>query len=174
VALAVCLLLDPPADDVVRRLWQRLEDAGVPSLASHTHGRHVPHLTYVSLRSWDLAAVTDGLGGLPEESPVRIHLDGLGMFRRSRCWLAPAVTLDLAARQQAVVGEVTASGADLHKHYRPGDWTPHVTLAPRLHLRDLPLVARLVNDVLPITTTASRAVLIDTSTGERHRLPHLV
>jgi hypothetical protein len=174
MALAVCLLLDSPADDVVRGLWDRMEAAGVPSLRSHTHGQHVPHLTYASLRSWDLDAVTVGLSALAERPPLRIHLDGLGMFRRSRCWLAPALTPDLGPRQLAVVDAVAETGADLHKHYRPGVWTPHVTLAPRLHLRDLQTVAGLVNDVLPISSTASRAVLIDTSTGVQHPLAHLV
>lgn len=174
MALAVCLLPDPPVDAAVRRLWARMEDAGVPSLASHTHGRHVPHLTYAALRTWDLDAVVAALAALPDQPPLRIHLDALGMFRRSRCWLVPALAPDLAARQQAVVDAVASTGADLHKHYRPGDWTPHLTLAPRLHLRDLGVVARLVNDVLPITGQASHAVLVDTSTGERTGLPHLV
>lgn len=174
MALAVCLLLDPPGEAVVRRLWERLEEHGVPSLLSHTHGRHVPHLTYATLRSWDLTAVADALEGLPEQPPLRLELDGLGVFRRSRCWLAPALTPDLEPRQRAVAEAASATGADLHRHYLPGAWLPHVTLAPRLHLRDLPVVAGLVNDVLPINAVASTAALIDTSTGERRRLPHLV
>lgn len=174
MALAVCLLLDPPADQVVRRLWAQLEDAGVPTLLSHTHGHHVPHLTYAALRTFDVAAVTDALTALPDQPPMPVRLDGLGIFRRSRCWLAPALAPDLAARQLAVTDAVTATGADLHKHYRPGDWIPHVTLAPRLHLRDLPVVAGLVNDVLPVAATASRAALVDTSTGERHSVAHLL
>jgi 2'-5' RNA ligase len=174
MALAVCLLLDPPADAVVRRLWARLEQAGVPSLASHTHGRHVPHLTYAVLRSWDLDGVQARLSALPARPPVRLHLDALGVFRRSRCWLAPALTPDLEPRQRAVVDAVTAAGAELHEHYRPGAWTPHVTLAPRLHLEHLPTAAHLVNDVLPLVATASQAALIDTSTGDRHPLPRLV
>lgn len=174
MALAVCLLPDPALDAVLRGLWARLEGEGLPSLASHTHGRHVPHLTLAALRSWDAAAVSAALAEVPPRPPLRLHLDGLGVFRRSRCWLALAVGADLAERQRAVADAVVATGADLHKHYRPGEWTPHVTLAPRLHLRDLPVVARIVNDVLPITGTASRAALVDTSTGERTPLPHLV
>lgn len=174
MALAVCLLLDPPADELVRRLWARLEAAGVPSLASHTHRRHVPHLTYAVLRSWDLDAVAAHLEALPGQPPVRLHLDALGVFRRSRCWLAPALTPDLEPRQRAVAGAVATAGADLHQHYRPGEWTPHVTVAPRLHLEHLATVAHLVNDVLPLVATASEAALIDTSTGDRAPLPHLV
>lgn len=174
MALAVCLLLDPPGDLAVRRLWDRMEEAGVPSLATHTHGHHVPHLTYAVLRAWDLEAVVAALRALPERPPLRLHLDALGIFRRSRCWLAPALSVDLAPRQQAVVEAVTATDADLHWHYRPGAWVPHVTLAPRLRLHHLPVVAQLVNDVLPVVTTASRAALIDTGTGETVPVPHLV
>jgi 2'-5' RNA ligase len=174
MALAVCLLLDERADDAVRQLWQRLEAAGVPSLLSHTHGRHVPHLSYASLRSFDLDKVTQRLVELPERPAMTLHLDALGTFRRSRCWLGPAVTADLAERQAAVVQALAASDSALHRHYRVGEWIPHVTLAPRLHLRDLPTVAGIVYDVLPIVATTSTAALIDTSTGRRHRLPHLV
>jgi 2'-5' RNA ligase len=174
MALAVCLLIDPPVDDAVRRLWARMEDAGVPSLLTHTHGHHLPHLTYAALSSWDLEAVAAALAALPERPPLRLHLDALGIFRRSRCWLAPALSVDLAPRQQAVVEAVSATGADLHWHYRPGDWVPHVTLAPRLRLHHLATVAQLVNDVLPLTGTASRAALIDTGTGRSVPLAHLV
>lgn len=174
MALAICLLPDGHVDAAVRRLWVRLEEAGVASLASHTHRRHTPHLSYAALRSWELESVVAALDAVPERPPVRLHLDALGVFRRSRCWLVPALAADLAARQEAVVEAVVATGADLHKHYRPGDWTPHLTLAPRLRLQDLPLVARLVNDVLPITGTASRVALVDTATGERFAVGHLV
>jgi hypothetical protein len=150
MALAVCLLLDPAADDAVRRLWARMEEAGAASLQSHTDGHHLPHFSYAALRSWDLAAVTTSLTALPEQPPLRIDLDALGMSRRSRCWLAPALTPDLGPRRLAVVDAARATGTDL------------------------PMAAGLVNDVLPITGIASTGALIDTATGERHPLPHLV
>ena len=172
MTLAVCLLLDARADADVRRLWHRLEDAGVPTLLSHTHGRHVPHLTWAALRSYDLEAVKASLEALSEEPPVPLHLDALGSFRRSRCWLAPAVTASLVERQSTVVEAVTGTGAELHRHYQAGSWVPHVTLAPRLHLTDLATVAALVYEVLPIAATGVATVLIDTSTGARHPLSH--
>jgi 2'-5' RNA ligase len=173
VALAVCLLFDDRADTAVRRLWSRLDELGLPSLATHTHGRHVPHLTYASLLDADPDAVLAALGQLPDGEQLTLHLDAFGTFRRSRCWLAPAVAPELAVRQVAVVDAVRATGAVLHKHYEPGHWIPHVTLAPRLHLNDLPAVAAVVYDVLPITVRVTRAALIDTSTGHRTPLPRL-
>jgi hypothetical protein len=174
MALAVCLLFDARADAAIRQLWDRLEHLGIPTLATHTHGHHAPHLTYASLRSYDVVAVRDALSDLPEQEPMTLHLDAFGMFRRSRCWLAPAASPQLVERQSATIDAVAAARADLHKHYVPGRWIPHVTLAPRLHLTDLATVASAVNDVLPITAVAERAVLIDTSTGERYPLRHLV
>ena len=174
MSLAVCLLIDDPADAAVRELWRRLEEAGVPSLATHTHGRHVPHLTLAALRTYRIPDVQRALAGLPVAEPHVLYLDALGAFRRSRCWLAPAASAGLVARQEAVVEAAVGTGADLHRHYRPGLWVPHLTLAPRLHTTDLPTVARIVYDVLPLTARVSRAALIDTSTGARHRLDHLV
>lgn len=174
MALAVCLLLDDRSASDVRSLWRRLEAAGVPSLLTHTHGRHVPHVTYASLLEYDVDAVREALAVLPVAAPLPLFFDALGSFRRSRCWLAPAASADLAARQQVVVAAVAPTGAVLHRHYRPGVWTPHLTLAPRLRLADLHSVAALVYDVLPLEATATRAALIDTSTGTHFPLPHLV
>lgn len=174
MSLAVCLLIDDPADAAIRELWRRLEEAGVPSLATHTHGRHVPHLTLAALRTYRIPDVQAALAELPPAEPSELHLDALGAFRRSRCWLAPAASATLVTRQEAVVKAALGTGAELHRHYRPGAWVPHLTLAPRLHTADLPVVARIVYDVLPLSAPLTRATLIDTSTGDRHRLDHLV
>jgi 2'-5' RNA ligase len=174
VTLAVCLLLDEPLDRAVRRLWGSLEAAGVSTLLSHTHGRHVPHVSYATLRDYRSDALVAALSELPEAGATSLHFDALGLFRRSRCWLVPAMTSDLVARQEAVVAAALATGANLHRHYRPGAWVPHLSLAPRLHLDELATAARLVYDVLPLTGTVSRVALIDTSTGEQLLLPHLV
>lgn len=170
MALAVCLLFDSRSDLTIRRLWLRLEDVGVPTLLSHTHGLHVPHLSYAVLRGVDLPAVREALERLPDSGPITLHFDAIGMFRRSRTWLVPAVTSDIARRQERVVEAVESTGADLHQHYRPGVWVPHCTLAPRTTLERLPVLAASVFEVLPVVATADRAALIDTSTGEQHAL----
>jgi 2'-5' RNA ligase len=174
MALSVCLLLDGRADRAVRHLWQRLEGEGVRTLQTHTHGRHLPHLTLAALRSYDLDQVRATLGALPARDEATVTFDGLGLFRRCRCWLLPAVTGELVARQDAVTGALLAVDADLHRNYLPGTWMPHLTLAPRMHLEQLPVVARSVFEVLPLTAVLPRAALVDTSNGEVHPLPHLV
>jgi 2'-5' RNA ligase len=166
VALAVCLLFDRRSERAVRSLWDRVEQAGVPSLRSHTHGRHVPHVSYAVLRSWDQDAVVTAMKSLDSGAPVHLQFDGLGLFRRGRAWLVAGVGADLVARQQRIVEALTATGADLHKHYVPGHWLPHCSLAPRATLSQLSTVAAAVFDVLPMQATLDRAALVNSATGE--------
>jgi 2'-5' RNA ligase len=174
VALAVCLLFDPATDRALRRLMQRLEDQQVPTLLSHTHGRHLPHLSLAVLADFDVQVVRQAVSTLPPAAPADVHFDAIGMFRRSRCWLVPAVTVDLVLRQERVVNALATSGARLHRHYEPGRWVPHCTLAPRLRLAQLPTVAAAAYDLLPLTATMAAAALVDSGTGERYPLPHLL
>jgi hypothetical protein len=166
VALAVCLLFDRRSERAVRALWDRVEEQGVGSLRSHTHGRHVPHVSYAVLRRWDQAAVDDALADLDGGEPVDLSFDGVGLFRRGRTWLLAGVSSDFVTRQQRVVEAVTATGAELHKHYRPGIWLPHCSVAPRATLAQLPLVVAAVMDVLPLRARLDRAALVNSATGE--------
>jgi 2'-5' RNA ligase len=173
VALAVCLLFDRRSERTVRALWDRVEERGVGSLRSHTHGRHVPHVSYAVLRRWDDAAVDEALAWLDGGEPVDLSFDGVGLFRRGRIWLVAGVSADFVARQQRVVEAITATGAELHKNYRPGVWLPHCSLAPRATLAQLPTVAAAVLDVLPLQGRLDRAALVNSATGEVYPLSAL-
>lgn len=172
MSLSVCLLPDATAERAIRALWTRLEQAGIATLKTHTHGRHVPHLTVASLLAFDQDRVREVVDALGRTEPTRLHFDALGMFPRSRCWLAPAAVDGLPARQDRLAAALVDTGAVLHRSYRPGVWVPHLTLAPRLHLADLPMVARHAFEVLPLTATMDRAALVETRTGARVELPY--
>ena len=173
MALAACLLFDRQTERALRALWDRLEDLGVPTLRSHTHGRHVPHVSYAVVREGDVDAINRAVSALPDGGGVGLRFDGLGLFRRGRSWLVPAVASDLASRQEAVVAAVTSTGAELHRHYEPGAWMPHCTLAPRVPLPMLPVLAAAVYEILPLAARVDRAALIDSGTGESWPLPHI-
>ncbi|KAA1427170.1 2'-5' RNA ligase family protein [Nocardioides antri] len=171
MALAVCLLFDTRTDRLVRQLWTRLEDMGVGTLASHTHGRHLPHLSYAVLREWDLERVQDALAALADGGPVTASCQGAVLFPRGRVALAPAVDAAVLARQERVVAALERTGADLHRHYRPGHWLPHVSVATRATAEQLALTATAITDVLPLEVYADRAALVDSATGRRWLLP---
>ena len=166
MALAVCLLFDPRSERLMRDLWARLEDAGVPSLASHTHGRHHPHLSYAVLRSWDLAKVQAALADLPDAGPFSMTFHGTLSFPRGRAALAPAITAAVARRQEAVVSALAGTGADLHRNYHRGAWVPHVSVATRAQGDKLVTVVKAVADALPLAVRVDRAALVDSGTGE--------
>lgn len=167
MALAVCLLFDPGSDRVIRRLWGRLEDTGIATLLTHTHRRHVPHLSYAVLRTCRPPAIVSALESMPDAGPVPVYIDSLGLFRRGRASLVPAPSVDLVQRQAGVARALEAVGSELHRYYRPGRWTPHCSLSPRTKREELDRLGAVVYDVLPIEATLTRAVLIETTTGER-------
>jgi len=173
VALGVCVLFDPRTDRAVRALWDRLEERGVPTLRSHTHGLHTPHMSYVVLLGWHLDVVRDVVAALPDRGPYDMVFDAVGSFRRGRVCLIPAVPAALVARQQAVVEAVAATGALVHEHYQVGRWLPHCSIAPRARLAQLPVVAATMYEVLPLPARAVATALIDSATGQRWPLPNL-
>ncbi len=166
MALGVCLLFDERSERALRSLWDRLEERGVATLRSHTHGRHRPHLSYVVLLNWDLDAVQDVVEALPDRGPIDLSFDALATFRRGRAFLVPATPADLVARQQVVVEKVAATGAIVHQHYEVGRWLPHCSVAPRTRLEQLSSVAAAVYDILPLAVRVTGAALIDSSTGQ--------
>jgi 2'-5' RNA ligase len=172
--LAVELRFDPASEGQVLRLWDRLSAAQITTLRDHTHRRHRPHVSYVVLRRAEAAAVLEAVEALAVAPPTTLHLHSLGTFPGGVAFLAPTVDEGLLARQRAVHAAVAATGAGVHEHYRPGSWVPHVTLAQRVRVRDLPALAEAVHAVLPMTVQAVAADLIDVGTGQRWALPHLV
>jgi 2'-5' RNA ligase len=174
MALAVCLLFDARSEDLMRGLWARLEGAGVRTLATHTHGRHHPHLSYVVLRSWELDRVRRALADFPAAEPFSMSFHGTLAFPRGRVALAPAVTADVALRQWRIATALQATGAELHRHYQAGHWVPHVSVATRAQGAKLATVANAIADVLPLTVRVNRAALIDSSTGESWPLAQIV
>jgi 2'-5' RNA ligase len=165
VALGVCLLFDRRAERALRGMWDRLERLGVPTLRTHTHGAHHPHLSYVVLLDWHLDQVRAAVERLPDHAPFEITFDAVGAFRRGRVSLVPAVPADLVPRQQGVLEAVRGTGAVVHRHYETDRWLPHAALAPRARLDQLPLIAAAVYDVLPLTVRISHAALVDSGTG---------
>ncbi len=173
MALAVCLLFDARSATLMRELWARLEDDGVSTLATHTHRRHHPHLSYVVLRSWDLERVQDALAALPPADPFEMSFHGTLAFPRGRAALAPAIGADVALRQWRIVTELEATGAEVHRNYQAGRWVPHVSVATRAQGAKLATVFRAVSDVLPFTVLVDHAAIVDSSTGRTWPLPHI-
>lgn len=174
MALAVCQLFDARSDRLLRELWARLESEGVGTLASHTHGQHHPHLSYAVLRTWELEEVRETLADLPGGERFTAACHGSLIFPRGRVALAPSIPAEVAQRQERVVRRLQDAGADLHRHYFPGQWVPHVSVVTRASAIQLALVVKAIADVLPMELHAERTALVDSSSGQVWSLPRVL
>lgn len=141
MAQSVELLLDERADTAVRRQWNLLADAGLPSERRSGNGpgteNHCPHVTLYAADAVPEDAER-ALPGLVADMELDLQLGGLLLFgpRHGRVILVRAVTasIELLALQSAVAG---LCGADQDGQFGPGRWTPHVTLARRVPVEAL-------------------------------------
>lgn len=123
---AFCLTLDTASEAAVRAMWQHLAAEGI---CDHmvTLG-YPPHLSLAVLdeeppREIVLAAY-EALNGAPA---LRIRLGGVRKFAgTSIAWLAVEGEAGLSEMQSRLVAHLPLE--QVHPHYRPGLWMPHVTL----------------------------------------------
>lgn len=129
------LTLDAGADAAVRGLWQALADAGVPSQAGHRSPTNRPHVTVTVAAQMSADAEVD-LVALQDRLPLPCRLGAPMVFGRGPYTLVllviPSVELlDLHAQVNRICLPHMESGP--LRHTLSGQWTPHVTLARRVH-----------------------------------------
>jgi hypothetical protein len=151
----------------VRAEWEALAAAGMSSLAGHTSASNAPHLTLA------VRPAEGGFGpfALPEAVAAALPLPvvlgapmlfGAGERRvlvrsvlptAGLLALHAAVHAHLAATARAETPAGAGAGVDAGAgtdgvqdapHTRPGEWTPHVTLARRIRLEQVPAALALL------------------------------
>jgi 2'-5' RNA ligase len=160
---AIELYLDQAADRRLRKLWDAMEAAEVPSLRDLTHGRHRPHVSLVAAPELDPTQVSEALHGLQVAPPLGLRMDFVGLFRGRVLWLGPAPTAELIAHQAQVLARLDTAGVTVFDEYRPGAWVPHCTVSMRVPHTKIPEALRLCLDTLPIAATVVGAAIADHS-----------
>ena len=127
---ALELVPDDAGEEAVRREWQALRDAGLPSQLDHAGATNTPHLTVVSAPGLPDAAIDVAKARLGALLPVRARAAGLLLLGGRRVTLARAYDLD-----DDVVRRVLAVRVQVPDRQHLG-WLPHVTLARRLDRAD--------------------------------------
>lgn len=160
---SVELLLDADGDLLVRRQWQLLAEAGLPSQARHTGASNAPHITLAvrqSLNGEHEAALENLAAEQPPWLPSAVRIGALLVFpsRRATVVLARSVVaggslLALHARVDAAL-----SGApEVDDRLAPDRWQAHVTLARGLATDRLgEAVGLLSHDEIVCTATTLR------------------
>lgn len=166
--LAVELLLDPDTEAAVGEEWRALAATGLSSMGARSDEHHRPHVT-VLVRPGD-APVPDVVVDRAL-LPLTVTLGAPVLFGRGdRRVLARSVipTLRLLELHRAV--HAAAGDDDGMPHLAPGEWTPHVTLARRLRVNDLPAALAcvggdLAGSIVDARVWDSRARTVRSATG---------
>src|SRR5437016_1354545 len=91
---AVELYFDDTGVAAIRRLWDALERAGIGSLASAGHRRHVPHLSLTVCDEMDVDAAVGALRGVASGCPsIAVDMPYVGAFAGAANVVFAGVTL---------------------------------------------------------------------------------
>ncbi|GAA4719363.1 2'-5' RNA ligase family protein [Nocardioides conyzicola] len=123
---ALELVPDEAGQELVRRDWQALRDAGLPSQLDHRSPTNAPHVTVVSAPELPEAAVDVARTRLGSLLPVRARASGVLLLGGDRVTIARALDLD-----DDVVRRALAVRVQVPDRQHVG-WLPHVTLARRV------------------------------------------
>lgn len=168
MAHALEFYLDAEAETAVRALWQRLERAGVPSLATFGNGRWRPHVSFAVAGDIPPAVRRDLATDLTRLALPRLWLYTLGTFPTSaNCMFLGAVTdTELLAVHIAVHDTLAGRVRDPSASYLPGAWVPHCTLTQDVTPAQLATGFAAVHPVEPIRARIAEVGVADTRTGE--------
>ena|SRR5437660_5871601 len=167
MAQALEFLFDPDSDAAVRSLWERLERAGVPSLATRTHRKHRPHVTFALAGSIP-PATRDALRvDLRQLSIPRLWLSTLAAFSTvdNVLMLAAVVDTELLAVHSAVHDILAGRVKQPSAYYLPGSWVPHCTLAQGVESAQTAAGFAAVHPIDPIHASVIEVAVVDTHTG---------
>lgn len=168
MAHALVLFFDPAADGEVRALWRALDASGVPSLATRSHRRHRPHVSFAVAGNIPLPARKRLRADLGMLSVPNLWLYTLGTFptAENTLFLGAITDTELLAVHSAV--HDTLAGAVRHPSsvYLPGAWIPHCTLALGITSAELATGLAALHPVEPIKAGVSEIGIVDTQTGE--------
>lgn len=156
---SVELQLDDVADALVRTLWGRLLDAGLPSQARHLGPSNRPHITLVALPTLPAEGEEQVARAAEARLPVLGTWGELAMFG-SGPWTVVWL-VDASAGMRRLQEEVARGCAVPDGHLTaPDRWTPHVTLARRVGAEALDAVRDLVG--APVADAAGTPVTAPT------------
>lgn len=146
---ALELLPDDAGCDVVRRDWQALRDAGLPSQLDHRGATNSPHVTVVAapaLRAEDEQRAVELVAAL---LPVQVRPAGVALLGGARVSLVRVIDVP-----DALVRAVLDLRGGVPDVQHVG-WLPHVTLARRLDRADVPAALEAVGHEDAVITLAS-------------------
>jgi hypothetical protein len=175
VSRGIVLWPDSATSGLIRELWAVLEANSVPSMASHTHRLHQPHVSLIVAEEIPPTRALEALGPVPRV-PIRCLVESAGVFPGGFLFLACVASRSLLDEQRRAHEAISPLAVDRWPHFRPGAWTPHITTGWALTHPQLSAALAIVLEHLPIEGWFDLGGVEDGATGERwpssqHPLP---
>lgn len=110
--------------------WELVDEAARLEPASSIRALgYPPHITLARYPEIARDQLFAAAAALDDERALSLTFDRIGIFETDPIvlWLAPRADPHLFAMHERLHGAIGAASCD--PHYRPGQWTPHLTLA---------------------------------------------
>jgi hypothetical protein len=146
---ALELLPDDAGCDVVRRDWQALRDAGLPSQLDHRGATNSPHVTVLAAPALDGDDEQRATELVAPLLPAQVRASGLALLGGTRVSLVRV--LDVPDPLVRVVLDLRSQVRDV-QHV---GWLPHITLARRVDRADVGRAVEVLGHEDVVLTLAS-------------------
>jgi hypothetical protein len=167
----VVLWPDEVTTAAVRGLWETLTAGGIPTLATLSHGRHWPHVSLTVADDLPIEPTLAAVGAVPAE-PIGLRIDAVGIFPPAgTLFLACLVHEHLLAEHRRVHDVVAPLAHKPWPYYRPGRWTPHITISQSLTPDQIAAALPAVMAALPLEGSLDSGGVEDGTTGDRWPTP---
>ena len=161
---------DSATGATIRQLWTLLSDHGLPSMATHTHRLHRPHVSLIVAADLPAVEVLTALGPLPSE-PIPLRIEAAGVFPEGFLFLVCVANVALVAEQRRVHEATEKLAVEPWPYFQPGTWTPHITTGWALNNEQLFASLPFVLEALPIHGWLDQGGVEDGTTGEKWCAP---
>ena len=149
----------------VREIWRELVAAGLPSLESHTHRLHQPHVSLVVAQHLDVEAASAAVGRVPV-APIPCRVEMGGFFPGGVLLLPLVPNSELLAEQRRVSNALADVPVGRWPHTVPGSWSPHMTCAYGIEPHQAEAAMAIVLRHLPLSGHLTTGGVEDGTTGE--------
>jgi hypothetical protein len=146
---ALELLPDDAGCDVVRRDWQALRDAGLPSQLDHRGATNSPHVTVLAAPALDGDDELRAAELVAPLLPAQVRASGIALLGGTRVSLVRV--LDVPDPLVRVVLDLRSQVRDV-QHV---GWLPHITLARRVDRADVGRAVEVLGHEDVVLTLAS-------------------
>jgi hypothetical protein len=162
----IVLWPDPETSAAVRALWHELATTGLPSLETHTHKLHQPHVSLVVAEELDVQDASAAVGVVPA-TPIPC-LAGVAGFFRGGVMLLPLVpNTELLDEQKRVSNALHELATGRWPHTQPGIWMPHITCAYGITPDQVDAAVTIALKYLPLNGFLTTGGVEDGTTGEQ-------